>query len=180
MWTRGRPHSARRCSMNPGRGAPWDGSIIGTFLDTHALERARASLFFQTRRCWKRSTAPSRWWTPPGHVRTFPPKQGRIMPVLDCAVLVISGTDGVQAHLTLWRLLERWRYRRFVSQQDGPAGMGKEGNCWPNCGGNSAPPVWISPASPEEITGKTPPCATRRCWKTIPNQRASRRGISGR
>lgn len=35
------------------------------FLDTHALERARGITIFPNRRCWKRSTAPSRWWTPP-------------------------------------------------------------------------------------------------------------------
>ena len=37
------------------------------------------------------------------------------MPILDCAVLVISGTDGVQAHtLTLWRLLERYHVPTFL------------------------------------------------------------------
>ena len=37
------------------------------------------------------------------------------MPILDCAVLVISGTDGIQAHtLTLWRLLERYHVPTFL------------------------------------------------------------------
>ena len=49
------------------------------------------------------------------------------MPVLDCAVLVISGTDGVQAHtLTLWRLLERYQVPTmlFINKMDLP-GMEK-------------------------------------------------------
>lgn len=39
----------------------------------------------------------------------------RTLAVLDYAVLIISGTDGVQAHTeTLWRLLERYRIPTFI------------------------------------------------------------------
>ena len=38
-----------------------------------------------------------------------------MLSILDCAVLVISGTDGVQAHtLTLWRLLQRYEVPTFL------------------------------------------------------------------
>ena len=44
----------------------------------------------------------------PGHV-DFSAEAERTLQVLDCAILVISGTDGVQAHTrTLWGLLERY------------------------------------------------------------------------
>ena len=50
----------------------------------------------------------------PGHA-DFAAETERTLPVLDCAVLVISGTDGVQAHTeTLWRLLRRYRVPCFV------------------------------------------------------------------
>ena len=115
------------------------------FLDTHALERARGITIFSKQALLETAHRAVTLVDTPGHV-DFSAEAERIMPVLDCAVLVISGTDGVQAHtLTLWRLLER---------------------CWPNCGSSSAPPVWISPR-PWRRSRKTPPCATRRCWRTI-------------
>ena len=50
----------------------------------------------------------------PGHV-DFSTEAERVLSVLDCAILVISSTDGVQAHtLTLWRLLERFHVPAFV------------------------------------------------------------------
>ncbi len=50
----------------------------------------------------------------PGHV-DFSSEAERVLSVLDCAVLVVSSTDGVQAHtLTLWRLLERFQVPVFV------------------------------------------------------------------
>ncbi|MBQ8833429.1 MAG: TetM/TetW/TetO/TetS family tetracycline resistance ribosomal protection protein [Oscillospiraceae bacterium] len=84
------------------------------FLDTHALERARGITIFSKQALLE---LPSRAVTlvdTPGHV-DFSAEAERIMPVLDCAVLVISGTDGVQAHtLTLWRLLERYQVPVFL------------------------------------------------------------------
>ena len=50
----------------------------------------------------------------PGHV-DFSSEMERTLQVLDCAILVISGTDGVQGHTrTLWRLLERYHIPTFL------------------------------------------------------------------
>ena len=50
----------------------------------------------------------------PGHV-DFSTEAERVLAVLDCAILVISSTDGAQAHtLTLWRMLERFQVPVFV------------------------------------------------------------------
>ena len=50
----------------------------------------------------------------PGHV-DFSAEMERSLQVLDYAILVISGTDGVQAHTeTLWHLLERYRVPTFL------------------------------------------------------------------
>lgn len=78
-----------------------------SFLDTHALERERGITIFskQARLRWG-DTALTLLDTP-GHI-DFSAEMERTLRVLDCAVLVISGTDGVQAHTeTLWRLLRR-------------------------------------------------------------------------
>ena len=77
------------------------------FLDTHALERARGITIFSKQALLETAHRKITLVDTPGHV-DFAPEAERTMPVLDCAVLGISGTDGVQAHtLTLWRLLER-------------------------------------------------------------------------
>ena len=85
-----------------------------SLLDTHALERERGITIFSKQ---ARLETPHRAITlvdTPGHV-DFSAEAERTMPVLDCAVLVISGTDGIQAHtLTLWRLLERYGIPTFL------------------------------------------------------------------
>ena len=68
----------------------------------------------------------------PGHV-DFSAEMERTLQVLDCAILVISGTDGVQGHTrTLWRLLERYQVPTFlfVNKMD-LAGADRAGRCWP-------------------------------------------------
>ncbi|MFR2866972.1 MAG: GTP-binding protein, partial [Oscillospiraceae bacterium] len=96
------------------------------FLDTHALERARGITIFSKQALLETAHRAVTLVDTPGHV-DFSAEAERIMPVLDCAVLVISGTDGVQAHtLTLWRLLERYQVPTFLflNKMDLP-GMGK-------------------------------------------------------
>ena len=93
-----------------------------SFLDTHSLERQRGITIFskQARLDWG-DTCLSLLDTP-GHV-DFSAETERSLQVLDCAVLVISGSDGVQAHTeTLWRLLRRYGTPcfLFVTKMDLP------------------------------------------------------------
>ena len=97
------------------------------FLDTHALERARGITIFSKQALLETEHRAVTLVDTPGHV-DFSAEAERIMPVLDCAVLVISGTDGVQSHTeTLWRLLRRYRIPTFVfvNKMDLP-GPGRE------------------------------------------------------
>ena len=78
-----------------------------SLLDTHALERERGITIFSKQALLETAARQVTLVDTPGHV-DFSAEAERVMPVLDCAVLVISGTDGIQAHtVTLWRLLER-------------------------------------------------------------------------
>ena len=84
------------------------------YLDTHALERARGITIFSKQALLETASREITLVDTPGHV-DFSTEAERTMPILDCAVLVISGTDGVQAHtLTLWRLLERYHVPVFL------------------------------------------------------------------
>ena len=84
------------------------------FLDTHDLERARGITIFSKQALLSTENLDITLMDTPGHV-DFSAEAERVMPVLDCAVLVISGTDGIQAHtLTLWRLLERYSVPTFL------------------------------------------------------------------
>ena len=72
------------------------------FLDTHSLERARGITIFSKQARLETDSRSIILVDTPGHV-DFSAEAERTMPILDCAVLVISGTDGLQAHtLTLW------------------------------------------------------------------------------
>ena len=84
------------------------------FLDTDIQERDRGITIFskQARFAWKDMTLTL--LDTPGHV-DFSAEMERTLQVLDYAVLVVSGADGVQGHvLTLWRLLERYRVPVFL------------------------------------------------------------------
>ncbi len=85
-----------------------------TFLDTHHLERARGITIFSKQALLETLHLSITLVDTPGHV-DFSAEAERVMPCLDCAVLVINGSDGVQAHtLTLWRLLERYQVPVFL------------------------------------------------------------------
>ena len=97
------------------------------FLDTHNLERARGITIFSKQARLSTPRLDITLVDTPGHV-DFSAEAERTMPILDCAVLVISGTDGIQAHtVTLWRLLERYQVPTFLflNKMDLP-GMEKE------------------------------------------------------
>ena len=84
------------------------------FLDTHNLERQRGITIFSKQALTSTDSLDITLVDTPGHV-DFAAEAERVMPVLDAAILVISGTDGVQAHtLTLWRLLESYRVPVFL------------------------------------------------------------------
>ena len=84
------------------------------FLDTHSLERARGITIFSKQACLSTQRLDVTLVDTPGHV-DFAAEAERTLSILDCAVLVISGTDGVQAHtVTLWRLLERYHVPTFL------------------------------------------------------------------
>ena len=97
------------------------------YLDTHDLERARGITIFSKQATLSTPALDITLVDTPGHV-DFSAEAERTMPILDAAVLVISGTDGIQAHtVTLWRLLERYGIPTFlfINKMDLP-GTGKE------------------------------------------------------
>lgn len=92
------------------------------FLDTYTLERARGITIFskQARLEWEGLSVTL--LDTPGHV-DFSAEMERTLQVLDYAVLVISGSDGIQGHtMTLWRLLAKYRIPTFlfVNKMDQP------------------------------------------------------------
>ncbi len=77
-------------------------------LDTHVLERARGITIFSKQARFETERLAVTLLDTPGHA-DFAPEAERVMPVIDCALLLVSGTDGVQGHtLTLWRLLQHY------------------------------------------------------------------------
>ena len=85
-----------------------------TFLDTHEIERARGITVFSKQALFSTNALDITLVDTPGHA-DFVAEAERVMPILDCALLIISATDGIQAHtLTLWRLLERYNVPVFL------------------------------------------------------------------
>lgn len=84
------------------------------FLDTFALERARGITIFSKQAVFPLGDASVTLLDTPGHV-DFSAEMERTLQVLDYAVLIVSGADGVQGHTeTLWRLLKRYRIPIFI------------------------------------------------------------------
>jgi len=91
-------------------------------LDTHELERARGITIFSKQALLTAGSTSITLLDTPGHV-DFSAETERTLQVLDYAVLVISGTDGVQPHTeTLWQLLRRYRVPTilFINKMDLP------------------------------------------------------------
>ncbi len=85
-----------------------------TYLDTHDLERARGITIFSKQAVFTAGETEITLLDTPGHV-DFSPEAERVLQVLDYAIMVVSGTGGVQAHTeTLWTLLQRYRVPTFV------------------------------------------------------------------
>ena len=83
-------------------------------LDSFQLERQRGITIFSKQARLETAHRDLTLIDTPGHV-DFSAEAERVLPVLDCAVLVISGTDGVQAHTrTLWHLLARYKVPAFL------------------------------------------------------------------
>lgn len=84
------------------------------FLDTYELEKKRGITIFSKQAILKWKDMEMTLLDTPGHV-DFSAEMERTLQVLDYAILVISGTDGVQEHTrTLWRLLARYRVPTFL------------------------------------------------------------------
>ena len=93
-----------------------------SYLDTHRLERERGITIFSKQAVMPLMNSRVYLLDTPGHA-DFSAEAERTVQILDYAVLVISGTDGVQAHTeTLWRLLERYHVPcfLFVTKMDLP------------------------------------------------------------
>ena len=85
-----------------------------THFDTNEMERARGITIFSKQAVFCLGDLSITWMDTPGHV-DFSPEMERTLQVLDYAVLVISGADGVQGHTqTLWRLLKSYQIPCFL------------------------------------------------------------------
>ena len=84
------------------------------YLDTHSIERQRGITIFSKQAMLETKNRVLTLVDTPGHV-DFSAETERTLPILDCAILVISGTDGVQAHTaTLWKLLQQYHVPTFL------------------------------------------------------------------
>ena len=84
------------------------------FLDTQRLERRRGITIFSKQAVFDLGDTRVTLLDTPGHM-DFSAEMERTLSVLDYAILVISGPDGVQAHTaTVWALLKRYQVPTFL------------------------------------------------------------------
>ena len=84
------------------------------FLDTESLEKQRGITIHAHQASVRCGNLDLTLLDTPGHV-DFAAETERVLRVLDYAILVVSGTDGVQGHTeTLWRLLARYQVPTFI------------------------------------------------------------------
>lgn len=84
------------------------------FLDNFAMERARGITIFSKQAEVMLDDMEMTLIDTPGHV-DFSAEMERTLQILDYAVLLISGADGVQSHVeTLWRLLKKYEIPTFL------------------------------------------------------------------
>ena len=85
-----------------------------SYLDTDAIERDRGITIFAHQASFNIDDTCITLLDTPGHV-DFSAETERTMQVIDYAVLVISGTDGIQSHsATLWKLLRQYNIPVFI------------------------------------------------------------------
>ena len=84
------------------------------FLDTHSLERERGITIFSKQAVIHSENNEITLLDTPGHI-DFSAEMERTLSVLDYAILVISGSDGIQTHTrTLWQLLSHYKIPVFI------------------------------------------------------------------
>ena len=91
-----------------------------SYMDTNDIERERGITIFSSSATFVYGDTEFTLLDTPGHV-DFSPETERALRIIDCAVLVVSGTDGVQSHtLTLWHLLKSYNIPTviFVNKMD--------------------------------------------------------------
>ncbi len=85
-----------------------------SFLDTNSIERSRGITVFSKQAVFQYGDTGFTLLDTPGHA-DFSAETERTLQVLDYAILVISGTDGVQSHtVTLWKLLQKYGVPVFL------------------------------------------------------------------
>lgn len=92
------------------------------FLDLHPVERERGITVFSDQAVFDLGENRYYWLDTPGH-SDFASEMERVLPVLDCAVLIVSCVEGVESHTeTIWQLLESYHVPTliFVNKIDRP------------------------------------------------------------
>ncbi len=85
-----------------------------SFLDTYSVERERGITVFSKQAIMPYKDTMFTLLDTPGHA-DFSAETERTLQVLDYAILIISGTDGIQSHtMTLWKLLKRYSVPTFI------------------------------------------------------------------